>query len=200
LPAQNTNQPHSSAEEEVSLYFREYRKVEQLPVFKRKEDTKYLHGTESNTISDSMIIIGNEIEERGQDLPSGKNYADYFKSGKFQHIRYWMDHKTQFPKVWIYAVQIASANPTEVSCESLFSQSDYASTSRRTQMKSVTFERETIIAHNLQRVYFDVEHAIDTYMKRKANKDWGNAVDDDYDGSRDDLFYLDRAASAGQQL
>ena len=68
-------------------------------------------------------------------------------------------------------------------------------------MKSVTFERETIIAHNLQRVYFDVEHAIDTYMKRKENnKDWGNAVDDDYDGSRDDLFYLDRAASAGQQL
>ena len=51
-------------------------------------------------------------------------------------------------------------------------------------MKSVTFECETIIAHNLQRVYFDVEHAIDTYMKRKENKDWGtNAVDDDYDGS-----------------
>lgn len=187
LPPKKTNKARMHAEEEVSLLFREYRKSEQLPVFKRTANTKYLHGTESNTISDHMIIIGDEIEQRGAYLPSGKNYADYFKFGKFQHIQFWLHHQKQFPKLWMYALRIASANPTEVSCESLFSQSGYASTSRNTRMKSVNFERETIIANNLQNVYFDIERAVDTYMKRENNKEWG-----DDDDCRDAMFYLDQ--------
>lgn len=63
-----------------------------------------------------------------------------------------------FPKLWMYAVRIALANPTEVSCKALFSQSGYASTSRRTRLKLATFERETMLAYNLQKVYFDLPH------------------------------------------
>ncbi len=137
-------------------------------------------------LSDNMIIIGDEIEQQGANLPSGKNYADYFKFGKFQHVQFWLHHQKQFPKLWMYALQIASANPTEVSCESLFSQSGYASTSRNTRMKSINFECQTIIAHNLKKVYFDIEQAVNKYKKREKNNEWGD--DDNY---CDAMFYLD---------
>jgi hypothetical protein len=88
----------------------------------------------------------------------------------------------------MYAVRIALANPTEVSCKALFSQSGYASTSRRTRLKSVTFEHETILAYNLNKVYFDLDHAVNTYMKREELKNWDEDEDD-----RDGLFYLEQA-------
>ena len=122
---------YQKAVEEVSLYLYEYRKSHQLPVFEKNNNTKYLHGTISDTISDGMITLGDVVKERGHDLPSGKNYADYFKLGHFDHICFWLDHQEVFPKLWMYAVRIALANPTKVSCEALFSQSGYASTSRR---------------------------------------------------------------------
>lgn len=185
------NNPRQKAVDEISSYLYDYRKMAQLPEFKKTNGTKYLHGTDSDTISDSMITIGDEVSKPGCDLPSGKNYANYFKLGKFDHVRFWIDHQVEFPKLWAYAVQIASANPTEVSCESLFSQSGYASTARRTRVKSVTFERETLLAHNLQTVFFDLEHAVDTFLKREQNKDW----DESQDNERDDLFYLEQQDS-----
>lgn len=189
LPPTITNKPHKLAGEEIATLFREYRKTEQLPVFERNKNTKYLHGTEPDSISEQMVIIGDIITERGIDLPSQKNYADYFKGGQFEHVRFWLDHKKEFPKLWLYAVRIASANPTEVSCESLFSESGYASCPRRTRLKTENFERETIMSHNMQKVYFDLENAVDTYMKRDENKDWGIS------NNRDDLNYMERRES-----
>lgn len=43
-------------------------------------------------LSDRSIVIGDEIEKLGNDLPSGRNYADYFKMGTFEYIRFWVDH------------------------------------------------------------------------------------------------------------
>jgi hypothetical protein len=151
-----------------------YKRPELLPTFKKTDKTKYLHGVESDTISDTTIVIGDEIEKCGNDLPSGRNYADYFKIGTFEYIRFWVDHLKDFPKLWSYAVEIASCNPTEVSCESLFSQSGYASNSRRTKLKSRQFEREVIIANNLQKVYFDIDHAIEIFMEQERKKDWND--------------------------
>ncbi len=69
---------YQKAVEEVPLYLYEYRRSHQLPVFEKNNNTKYLHGTISDTISDGMITLGDVVKERGHDLPSGKNYADYF--------------------------------------------------------------------------------------------------------------------------
>ena len=182
-------QAREKASSEVNLFVRQYRKPEMMPKFKRTPNTKYLHGTESDTISDTTIAIGDKVEERGADLPSGKNLADYFNlEGEFLHIKFWMDHKKKFPMLWSYAVERSSSNPTEVSCETLFSESGYASNARRTRLKSVQFEREVNIAHNLQWVFFDIERAVDTFLYRQKHKKW------DYAEGRDALMFMEQEA------
>lgn len=52
-------------------------------------------------------------------------------------------------------------------------------------MKSRQFEREVIIANNLQKVYFDIDHAIEIFMERERKKDWND------EETRDDLFYME---------
>lgn len=182
--SENLFNPRNKAMEEMNRFIRNYKRSELLPTFKENENTKILHGTECATISDHVITIGNVIKEPGEDLPSGMNYSKYFDTmGKFQHVQFWLEHKKQFPKLWAYAVGIASANPTEVSCETLFSQSGYASNSRRTRLKSKHFERQTIVASSLQNVFFDVERAVDLFIKREDKNDWGDG------GLRDELNY-----------
>jgi hypothetical protein len=120
----------------------------------------------------ASITIGDEIDKRGENLPSGKNLADYFRAkedGVFDHIRFWMDHKDEFPTLWPYAIERASCNPTEVSCESLFSISGYKSGARQTTLKARQFEREVIISYNIQHVFFDIEHAVNVFLKRTEN-------------------------------
>ena len=54
-------------------------------------------------------------------------------------------------------------------------------------MKSTQFEREVIVAHNLQNVYFDFDfdRAVDIFMKREKNKDWND------EETRDALYYME---------
>ena len=171
---------------ELNTFLKCYKNLKVQPKYKRTNDTMYLHGTESDFISDSTIVIGNEIEEKGEDLPSGRNLANYFdKEGQFQHVKFWNDHKSYLPKLRSYAVERASFNTTEVPCETLFSQSGYASEARRTRLKSKQFEREVTLAYNLKHVFFDIERAMDIYIGRETKKDW----DDDKE-HREDLFFM----------
>ena len=148
-----------------------YKNTKVEPKFVRNENTICLHRTESDSISDTMVVIGEKVEEKGEDLPSGRNLANFFdKDGHFQYIKFWMDHKSYFPKLSSYAIERASCNPTEVSCETLFSESGYASNARRTGLKSRQFEREVMLAHNLKNVFFDIERAIDVYVEREKKK------------------------------
>ena len=78
--------------------------------------------------------------------------------------------------------------PTEVSCETLFSESGYSSSARRTRLKSIQFEREVNIAHNLQWVFFDMDRAVDTFIYRQQNKKW------DDDEGRDALGFMEQEA------
>ena len=52
-------------------------------------------------------------------------------------------------------------------------------------MKSRQFEREVIIAKNLQKVYFDIDHAIEIFMERERKKDWND------EETQNDLFYME---------
>lgn len=52
-------------------------------------------------------------------------------------------------------------------------------------MKSRQFEREVIIANNLQKVYFDIDHAIEIFMERERKKDWND------EETQNDLFYME---------
>ena len=169
LPPVSSVRAIDQAKMEVNSFLRYYKKQSAMPKFKNTSTTKYLYGCDST--SDATIAIGQDDESEGDDLPSGKNYAHYFStSGPFDYIKFLMDHKKEFPKLWSYAIEKASCNPTEVACETLFSESGYASNARRTKLKSTQFEREVIVAHNLQNVYFDFDRAVDIFMKREKNK------------------------------
>jgi hypothetical protein len=52
-------------------------------------------------------------------------------------------------------------------------------------LKSRQFEREVIIANNLQKVYFDIDHAIEIFMERERKKDWND------EETQNDLFYME---------
>ena len=48
-----------------------------------------------------QIVVGH-VKKRGKDLPSGKNLADYVdKLGRFEMLKFYADHKTFFPVLWI---------------------------------------------------------------------------------------------------
>jgi hypothetical protein len=165
----------------------EYKSVAVQPKYKPTMTTKHLNRTDTDDIANACLVVGDKIKEKGADLPSGKNLADYFDGQmRFDYVKFWLDHKKPFPKMWSHAVERASCNPTEVSCETLFSESGYASTSRRTRLKSRQFEREIIIAHSLKHVFFNLERAVDIYMEREKNKDWND------DEHRDDLWYMEQ--------
>ena len=184
----NKSDARDKATTEVMNFIKNYKKIAALPKYKPNSNTRYLHGTESNTINDDTIVLWAEVEEKGTDLPSGRNLANYItKEGKFKHIQFWVDHSKKFPKLWSFAVERASCNPTEVSCETLFSESGYASTARNTKLSSRQFEREVSIARNIQVVYFDIEHAVDVFLARKKKGDW-----DEDEEARDALFYMEQ--------
>jgi hypothetical protein len=142
-----------------------YKKAKQTPVFDKTPNTKYLHESESDSILDSINSIGDVVIKRGKDLRSGKNLSDYWKNGKFDHIKFWLNHQKLFHKLWSLSLEKALTNPTDFSCETLFSESGYASNSHCSKLKSTQFEREVILAHNLQHVFFDVEHEVDIFLR-----------------------------------
>jgi hypothetical protein len=54
-------------------------------------------------------------------------------------------------------------------------------------------EREVILAHNLQHVFFDIERAIDIYIEREKNKN--REEDAEY---LDELFFMEQEHSLFQ--
>ena len=58
------------------------------------------------------------MDERGKDLPSKKNLADYIdERGRMDLVAFFRDHKKLFPTLWILVQKEASRRVTEVGCE-----------------------------------------------------------------------------------
>ena len=124
------------------------------------------------------------VKERGDDLPSGKNHADYMsKTGWYNITQYLIDHKEIFPGIYRVGVgQCAPHSTTEVNCESLFSQSGNQSDANT---KTQTFERLVIAKHRVGRICCCPKKVMKPYMKREGKKDW------DKTDERDDKSFLE---------
>ena len=63
------------------------------------------------------------VVERGTDLPSGHNHAEYVDhSGHYDIVQYLEHHKRKFPAIHTVCIgQICPHISTELDCESLFS-------------------------------------------------------------------------------
>ena len=126
----------------------------------------------------ALLSILGPITERGKDLPSDKNHADYVdKNGFYDIIKIQLDYKALFPAVFNVAVSQLSPHLTpEVYYESLFSQACYISNQPRVSSKVRIFE-QLVIAKPKQ--------GENVYLKRKEKCKW-------YEGEeRDDQIFLD---------
>ena len=111
-------------------------------------------------------------------LPSGKNLADYIDTrGWFQILRFFLDHKKLFPNLWILAQKEASRRVVEVGCEQFFGLSGYISSARRSQLGVRHYERLSMLASIMQKVYIDTEWVAKEYLCRCKQNKWKEEED-----------------------
>mmetsp|Transcript_32462 Transcript_32462/g.58682 ORF Transcript_32462/g.58682 Transcript_32462/m.58682 type:complete len:296 (+) Transcript_32462:133-1020(+) len=148
---------------------------------------------EGHLRKDPILCIG-PVLERGKDLPSGKNLADYIdKKGYFNLVKYAQDHSQKAKKGSAAPPFVGTANvilgqlsphiTTEVDCESLFSQAGHAAQPNRNRTTAETFERQVMAKHRLARIYCDPVAVKKEFMERHKKGKW-NAKED-----RDDLAF-----------
>jgi hypothetical protein len=113
--------------------------------------------------------------DRGEDLPSKKNLADYLdKKGRIDLLEFFNDHKDRFPNLFTIVQREASRRAVEVGCERFFGLSGYISQPRRSRLNVRNYERLAMLAYIMQSVFIDPKWVADEYLRRcKAGK-WSN--------------------------
>ena len=77
------------------------------------------------------ILVG-PVETKGENLPSGKNIADYVdKRGRMDLLRFFEDHRNMFPTLWIISQCEMPNQVGEVGREGFFTISVYVSSKSR---------------------------------------------------------------------
>ena len=119
------------------------------------------------------IALG-PVVERGMDLASGRNLADYLcpKTHRMDVLRFIYDHRETHPTFFKLCQCEASRKPVEVSCERFLGLAGYTSAPRRTRLGVRTYERLAILSCILQDVYIDVEWCAEEYLRRCKNGSW----------------------------
>jgi hypothetical protein len=120
------------------------------------------------------------VVERGKDLPSGKNVADYLDArGRMDLLCFFSDHQKMFPNLFIIMQREASWGVTEVSCERFFGLSGYVSSLRRSMLGVRNYERLALLASNLPNIYVDPQWVADEYLRRCKAGAWkkDNTID-----------------------
>ena len=86
--------------------------------------------------------MGHPLINRGEDLPSKKNLADYLdKKGRIDLLEFFNDHKDRFPNLFTIVQREASRRAVEVGCERFFGLSGYISQPRRSRLNVRNYER-----------------------------------------------------------
>ena len=109
--------------------------------FKRKKYRPELDSSKSTILSGKdkegttwEIFLG-PVLERGEDLSSGKNLADYIdSSGMLDPLQLLLDHEKRFPTLSIKAQAEAALGNVEVGSERFFNISGYISSPKRTRL------------------------------------------------------------------
>ena len=76
--------------------------------------------------------------------------------------------------------------PTEVGCETLFSNAGHLNDPRRMMMRIRMYERLVIGKHRMERIYLSTEEILRRYMKRFRDNSW------DEEEERDARDYLEQ--------
>ena len=70
-------------------------------------------------------------------------------------VEFFMDHKKNFPNMWIKVQCEAARSAVEVGCERFFSVSGYVSAPRQNRLGVRTYERLVLMAVILNTIYID---------------------------------------------
>ena len=171
LPPVN-NGSNSQAQAELTSFFK-YKKAKYLPDVGGSFHELY---NELNR----EIRVGSKVQNKGEDLPSEANLTDYLnKKGRFNILRFFEDHKTKFPTLYIIAQCMGSRRVVEVGCERFFSLSGYISAPRRTRLGVRTYERLATLSSNIKRVYVDPKKVKAEYLRRCKSKLWKKTNEDE---------------------
>ena len=125
------------------------------------------------------IVVG-LVKTREEDLPSGKNLADYIDNlGRFENLKLFLHHKVYFPVVWIQSQCEESRRVAEVGCERFFNLAGYVSSPKRTGLGVKTYERLAMLSCLLCKVYVDEEWVAQEYLRRCKAGAWKGKQDEE---------------------
>jgi hypothetical protein len=94
---------------------------------------------------------GVDVEKRGENLPSGKNIADYLdKKGRMNLLTFFKDHEIRFPTLFVIVQREVSRRVVEVGCERFFGLSGYISQPRRSMLGVRNYERIALLSFILR--------------------------------------------------
>ena len=194
LPSQGANHTGnewSSGEEEDELFvspymeeavkeFEKFGKCNRSQFLPKMQNTKCL-GTydDDGHPRDTPVLSFGKVIGKEEDLPSGKNHADYInKKGKHDIVQYFQDHAEAFPSLSkIFIRTLAPHITTEVDCESLFSQAGHAAHPNRNRTVAETFERLVMAKHRISRIYCCPVKVLNDFMERRKKNAWSAEED-----------------------
>ena len=173
------------AEEELAKY-ESYNKSRFQPQLKPTKTLGSFH--EDGNPRDLPILAIGEVIKKGDNLPSGKNHANYIdKKGTYDIVGYMEHHKSMFRGLAnVFVGQLAPHITTEVNCESLFIQAVHAAQPNHNRTVAETFEWLVMSKHCMARIYCFPEKVKRGFMRRKKDKDWNKNED------RDDIMFWDQ--------
>ena len=149
---------------------------------------KTLGAYDENGQPQTPIIALGKVVQRGTNLSSGKNHADYISdNGNYDIVSFFIDHKLQFPILSKVVIgQLSPHITTEVDCESLFSQAGHLSHPNRNRTVAETFERLVMAKHRLSRFHCDKLKVKNEFIRRWNNKLFNK------DEDRDDIEFWEQ--------
>ena len=170
LPARE-NKNYNIAKAEFDSFVRYKRNVFRPTLDRSKSSVLY----GDNESGKRWEILVGPVVERGANLPSGRNLADYIDShsgGRLNVTKFFADHCKTFPTIWILVQSEAAMRNVEVGCERFFSLTGYISAPRRTRIGVRTYERIAMLASMLPKVYIDMEWVSKEYLRRCKAGAW----------------------------
>ena len=168
--AADAEDPKTLAIKELNKYM-QYMELDYLPKMK---PLVVLGAIDEGGQPREPIYAFGPVIEKGENLPGGRNLADYIDhKGHFAIVRYATDLKAKFPTLnKVIVGQVAPHISTEVDVESLFSQSGFLANPRRSKLGNKYYERLVFTKHRLGRIYCHEPEVMRVFMKRWKNNDW----------------------------
>ena len=173
------------AEEEWKKFCLNYKHSTKLPEMEPRE---VLGRIDKDGQPKEPIFAFGPVKCRGEDLPSGKNHADYVDSkGNYDIVGFFKDHTKQLPSLEnTFTGKLASHSTSEADCESLFSESGHLAKPHMNRTSIETFERLVIAKHCMARVYCCKHKVLLEFLRRWKSKKFGEKED------RDDLEFWEQ--------